>query len=200
MRSTDEIRRDFVEALDEEADARLSALAFRRRRSKDDFVRRPRESVQRLVFRPNYKPRFHKGSEIYLYPLVWVEIPAIGAKALEITGGNSWALANAPGLILNEPIDWSRGDGQRGFWHATDKLQMRTCIVEAVSFVERRILPRLDDLQTIQDFIRQCESRGVEKFAKGPVSVHIAAAYLLLNNRNAARQILEGKHKPRENS
>jgi hypothetical protein len=70
---------------------------------------------------------------------------------------------------------------------------MRACIVEAVSFVERRILPRLDDLQTVQDFIRQCESRGVQKFAEGPVSVQIAAAYLLLNNSNAARQMLEGK-------
>jgi hypothetical protein len=194
MRSTNEIRRDFAEALDREADARLSRFGFKRRRSEDDYVRRTAESVQTLIFRPNFKPRFHKGSEIYLYPLVWVEMPAIGAKALEIVGGNSWDLANAPSLILNEPIDWSRGGGKRGFWHATGRLEMRTCIVEAVSFVERHILPRLDDLRTIQDFIRQCESRGVEKFTEGAVSVQIAAAYLLLNNRNAARHMLEGKH------
>lgn len=191
MRSTNEIRRDFADALDREADATLSRFGFKRRRSKDDYVRRTAESVHTLIFRPNVKPRFHSGSDVYVYPLIWVEMPTIGAKALEIVGGNAWVLANAPGLLVNDPIDLWGGGAERGFWHATGKKEMRARVAEAVSFVERHALARLNALQTVQDFIRDCEAKGTETIAKGRLLVQLAAAYLLLGKDDAARRTLE---------
>ena|SRR5882724_4069765 len=90
MRTRDEIRQDFVEALDEEADPRLTRFGLKRRRSTDEYIRKPGQSIQRLDFRPTYRPQFYPGAEIYLYPHVRVEMPAIGEKALEIVNGDAW--------------------------------------------------------------------------------------------------------------
>lgn len=171
---------------------RLARFGFKRRRSTDDYARRIGDSFQRISLNAVYNPGFYPGAELFIYPHVWVEFPALGKKALEMVDGDAWLLGDAPALVLNDPIEWDmpKGGG-RGFWHARGQAQMRECVAEAVPCIETYGIPRLDQLQTVRDFLRYCEALGIEWFAKHGRSIQLAAGYILCGNTDAARDVLD---------
>jgi hypothetical protein len=190
MRRKSEIRADVQQALDVEVDHRLKPAGFRRRRASDDYVRKAGESVQSILFAPTYHPKLNPNAEVQIYPTVRVEIPCIGVKAIELVGTNTWPPLSLSGMVLNEPIEFL-APFRAGTWYASGKEQIRARIAESVGFVEQWVIARLDSLQSPDDLIRYYEQRKDENATdQSDWYVYVAAAYLLKQNRAAARDIL----------
>lgn len=191
MRKRDEIRRDIVVALAAKADTVLQACRFTRPRASLTYSRHTSESIQSIAmdFFPN--PTYRPGVEAHIYPRTRVKMPAIGEKALELVEGDALLLANVPGLIVNEPCEFAAPTSERRQWYATGKEEIEQSISGVTSFVEKWVVPLLDELQSHAGLRRIYESSDDRiVIRQRHWYIAVAVAYLFANDNHAAWRVL----------
>jgi len=193
MRHKNEIRADLVEALDSEANERMAALGFQRRRSSDSYVRKARDATQTIVLKPIYPRRRDANTdpEVHIYPMVRIEMPRVGARAFDLVEADHWPPLSASGLILNEPAEFS-SPSRPGGRYASGKTQITAAIAESISMIEKWAIPQIDMLQSPEDLIRFYEQRKKDdpEPDQGDWYIYVAAAYSLIDREGKARDVL----------
>ncbi|MGH0247900.1 hypothetical protein [Sinorhizobium meliloti] len=185
MRTEKEIKADLLAALNAVGDERLALLGFKRREGSFTYTRILNDAEQDIVFAADYLPKYQPDEEVRLHPTTRLGMRPITKAALELVAGNNSLLADAPEIIVNQPVEFTAPKEQHVRWFASGIDQMKSRIREIVTFIERWVAPFLDELRVPHDLIKVYE-RGDERMLKQRHWYLFVAAAAIISNGNRA--------------
>ncbi|MCA1495041.1 hypothetical protein I6F11_30005 [Ensifer sp. NBAIM29] len=87
-------------------------------------------------------------------PTMRLGMRPVTKAALELVAGDKSLLADAPEIMVNQPIESIAPKEQHVRWFASGIDQMKSRIREIVTFIERWVTPFLDQLRGPHDLIK----------------------------------------------
>jgi hypothetical protein len=192
VRTQKEIKADLLAALNTVGDERLALLGFERREGSFTYRRILEDAEQDIVFAADCFPTYQPDEEMHLHPAMRLGMRSVTKAALELVAGNASLLADAPEIIVSQPIEFTAQKEQHVRWFASGSDQMKVRIREIVAFIERWPAPFLDEIRTPHDLIKIYE-RGDERMLKQRHwYLFVAAAQMVSHgNRADALSVLE---------
>ncbi|MDX0414953.1 hypothetical protein GHK39_19455 [Sinorhizobium medicae] len=192
MQTEKEIKADLLAALNAVGDERLALLGFKRREASFTYTRILHDAEQDIVFAADCLPKYQPDEEVHLHPTMRLCMRPVSKVALKLVAGKKSLLADAPEIIVSQPIEFAAPKEQHIRWFASGNDQMKARIREIVAFIERWLAPFLDELRTPHDLIRIYE-RGDERMLKQRHwYLFVAAAQIVSRgNRADALSVLE---------
>ena len=151
MRTQKEIKADLLAALNSVGDERLALLGFERREGSFTYMRILEEAEQDIVFAADCFPTYQPDEEMHLHPAMRLGMRSVTKATLELVAGNKSLLADAPEIIVSQPIEFTAPKEQHVRWFASGSDQMKARIREIVAFIERWPAPFLDEIRTPGD-------------------------------------------------
>ena len=191
MRSEREIRGDFLDALQAEADNDLGRLGFKRRIHSLRFSRSGSDVIHGVTFIADFFPRYQIGAEAHIHPMMSVEMPAVSRRALELVGGDRMLLANAPEVIINQPVEFAAPKDKRVRWFAAGRGEFDERVRAIVAFLRSWTIPLLDELTTPESLVDAYERQEERLIRQRHWYLFVAAAFELTGSPGQARQVLE---------
>lgn len=202
MRHRKEIKRAILKMLATRLDERLSRHGFKRNPKSLEYRRRVPEATQVIFIDFESHPSSDPSADTHIYPWTFIGIPAAYELALQMVSDPS-LLRGDRDKTLTQPIDWAAPKGQRPRWYLTGEEQIVNAGHSIGDYIERWVLPFLNEFSSLQGLVRAFETNdvvGVDQFVEErrtfvqeSTSVCVAAAYLLLGNPKAAMRVLEQK-------
>ena len=140
------------------ADEVLKKHGFKRRKGSLTYIRRLEELRQEIVMEAYFFPKYQPGAEIHISPSLRLFDDLLSDVALKLVHGNKRLLANSPETILNQPIEFAAPKDTNARWFASGYDKIKQCVLGIVLFIEKWVIPLLDDLKTREDLVRAYES------------------------------------------
>lgn len=191
MRRSKEIKEDVIAALKAAGDEQFAEMGFKRSRRSLNYVRTIREAKQTIAFGVAYWPRYQPGEELYFHPAMHLTMKPVTEAALRLVAGNKILLANAPDIIVNQPIEFTAPKSEYFKWFASGLGQMKHRVTEIGVFVQKWVTPFLDQLTTPDELIGVYETADDRMTKQRHWYLYIAAAHLVNGDANKARTVLE---------
>ena len=191
MRSDKDIKADLLAALDTTGDEAFAGMGFKRRKRSLNYVRTVRDAQQMIVFAVDYLPRYQAGAELHLHPAMQLAMKPVTEAALKLVSGDEILLANAPEVIVNQPIEFTAPKAEHVRWFASGLEQIRGRVSEIGIFAQKWVMPFLDELTTPGELISVYENADDRMMKQRHWYLYIAAAYLVKGNVGKARSVLE---------
>lgn len=191
MRTEREIRADLLAVLDDVADKLLARFGFRRTKGSFIYVRSLSDAEQALVFAASFLPKYQPDDEVHLHPAMRLGMRAVTEAALQLVAGNKTLLADAPEIIVNQPIEFTAPKSVHVRWFATGIDQMKERVREIVVFMERWVVPFLDELRTPSDLITAYKRADERMMKQRQWYLFVAAAEFSNGNRSGALSVLD---------
>lgn len=110
-----------------------------------------------------------------------------------MVGGNAWLLANAPSMIISQPIDFAIPKEEHTSWYTYGSDTFPECVRSIRSSVVRWIVPFLDHYQSFKSLTFAYENNEERILKQRHFYIRVAAAYLLLRQPQSAIKTLEDK-------
>jgi hypothetical protein len=193
MRNAASIKADLLDVLQQDGDGRFGRWGFGRGAGSLSYERNFKDARQSIVFNVDTFPRYEPGAELHIHPSMHLAMTAVTDAALKLVGGDAALLANAPDIIVNQPIEVAAPKDAHVRWFATGKDQMRERVRDIAGFTECRLIPFLNGLGTPDDLVTIYSNNDGRMMKLQHWYVYVAAAYILLGKPNEAREVLE-KH------
>jgi hypothetical protein len=191
MRSQKEIKADLVAALNAVGDEAFAGMGFKRRKGSLDYIRTIGDAQQTIAFAVDWLPKYQLDEELHLHPAMHLSMKPVTEAALRLVAGNKMLLANAPDIIVNQPIEFVAPKSERVRWFASGLDQMKVKVAEICMFVKKWVTPFLDELTTPDDLIG-AYGRADERIMKQRHwYLFVAAAQLEKGRKNEALAVLE---------
>jgi hypothetical protein len=191
MKSKNEIKADLLAALDEVGDETFAQLGFKRRKGSLNYTREINDTRHTIAFAADYLPKYQADAEVHLHPAMHLGMNAVSEAALKLVGGNKILLANAPEVIINQPIEFTAPKAKHVRWFASGLAQMKERVSEIAIFVEKWVIPFFDDLKTPDDLVSVYKNVDERMIKQRHWYLFVAAAVLVNGNRNEALSVLE---------
>ena len=191
MRIKQDIKSDLLTALGSIGDEAFGAMGFKRRKGSLDYRRTVGDAQQTVAFAADYLPKCKPGEELHLHPAMRLVMPTVTEAALRLVAGKKVLLANAPSIIVNQPIEFTAPKAEHVRWFATGLDQMKERVTELIEFVEKWVRPFLDQLSTPDDLIAVYKSGDERMLKQRHWYLFIAAAYMVNGDDSEALNILE---------
>ena len=192
MRSQKEIKADFLAALNAVGDEAFAGMGFKRRNGSLDFIRTIRDAQQTIAFAVDWLPKYQLGEELHLHPAMHLAMKPVTGAALRLVAGNKMLLANAPEIIVNQPIEFTAPKSEHVRWFASGLDQMKAKVAEIGVFVKKWVIPFLDELTTPDDLIGVYERTDERIMKQRHWYIFVAAAHLEKGCKSEALAVLEG--------
>lgn len=172
-------------------DQALLGHGFKRRKGAITYKRELSESVQEIDFLADFFPRYERGAEAHIHPFFVWKIPSVSDEALKLVAGNKILLANAPDIVLKQPIEVCapKECHERWFVRCQEDYVKVGAIIR--SFIERWLVGFLEDMQSVRDLLKAYESSDSRLLKQQHWYVFVAAAYLLKADREKAKLVME---------
>jgi len=191
MRSEQEVKADLISALETEGDAPLERLGFKRRKGSLNYIRSLGDTRQTIAFDGDFFPKYQPGAEIHIHPAMHLSIKSVSDAALKLVGGNKMLLANAPDIILNQPIEFTAPKDTHVRWFANGFTEMNQRVVEIISFIEEWVIPFFDGLKSPEELIKAYETNDQRIMKQRHWYLFIAGAEIIQGNPKEALAVLE---------
>ncbi|MCX2784216.1 hypothetical protein OQJ46_14580 [Microbulbifer thermotolerans] len=182
---------NLLEMLNGPVDQALSKYNFKRRRGSLVYKRKLVESIQEIDFITEFFPRYEQGAEAHIHPFFVWKIPLVSKEALRLVNGNKMLLANAPDIVLKQPIEISAPKEYHERWFTKSAEDYSRVGVAICSFIEQWLVELLERLQGIDDLLEAYESSDNCLLKQQHWYVYVTAAYLLKGEREKARSVME---------
>ena len=137
------------------------------------------------------KPLGYPEHEVCLTPVVRLKMPVVAAVALEMVR-DPVLLANVPEIIAALPLEFIAPKTNREVWLVTHPPEMERACARMYAIFEQWGLPFLDEYTTPSSMTRAYERGDDRPIHDKQWRIYIAAAYWVQNNKDAARQVLDG--------
>jgi len=62
---------------------------------------------QQINFVTDYFPKYQPNAEAHIHPMLLLRMPRVSERALALVKGNNLLLADAPDVIVNQPIEFT---------------------------------------------------------------------------------------------
>ena len=191
MRSEKEIKADLLAALDAVGDEAFAGMGFKRRKGTLDYIRTIRDARQTIAYAIDCLPKYQLGEELHLHPAMHIAMKPVTEAALRLVAGNKMLLANAPDIIVNQPIEFTAPKPEHARWFASGLDQMKERVTEISAFVKKWVIPFLDVLTTPDDLIGVYENADERMMKQRHWYLFVAAAHLAQENDREALTVLE---------
>ena len=191
MRRAKEIKEDLLAALEAVGDDAFTEMGFTRSKRSVNYVRRIRDAKQTIAFTADYVPRYQPGAELYLLPKMHLAMKPVTEAALRLVAGNEWLLANAPDIIVNQPIEFAAPKNAKVPWVASGLGQMTGRVDEICGFAKKWVVPFLDVITTPNELIGIYENADDRMMKQRHWYLFIAAAHLANGNAGTALTVLQ---------
>lgn len=180
------------DALATELDDVLAASSFARRANSLDYTRTCKDGKQKLRMVFTYKPKYQPGASGHIYPQITVVLPELNELAIEMVGGNQ-RLIGDPNITFSQPIDMVIPKEHHLRWFTTGPATFGECVASIRSSLDTWIVPFLDEYTTIESITTAYESGDDRIMMQRHFYIYIAAAYILQQKPELAKQVLEDK-------
>lgn len=177
------MKADFQSALSLVADDHFQDWGYQRRSGSFRYVHRDQCATHTVLFSADYFPKYEPTAEIAILPVLRVAMPEVSQMALRLVDGDRMLLADAPDLVVAQPLDFSAPYRFHEWWFAVGHDEIQRCVQKAVSFFETWGLPLMDDLRCSRDLIAVCTDDDERLLKQEHWYVFVAAA-LALDGRN----------------
>ena len=191
MRSEKEVKADLLRALDMVGDDAFKKLGFKRRKGSLSYARDLGEAKQTITFDADYFPKYQSDAEVHIHPAMHLSMKLVCDAALKLVAGNKMLLANAPDMILNQPIEFTAPKDSHVRWFATGISEIRQRVIEIIAFIEKWVLPFFDVLRTPEDLIKISATNDERIMKQRHWYLFIAGAELVGGNPKEALAVLE---------
>lgn len=191
MRSEKEIKADLLRALDEAGDETFSKLGFKRRKGSLNYTRDINDARQTIAFAADYLPKYQADAELHLHPAMHLTMKQVSEAALRLVAGNKMLLANAPDVIVNQPIEFTAPKVEHVRWFASGLDQMKEQVTATGVFMQKWTMPFLDELTTPDELIGVYKSADERMLKQHHWYLFIAAAHLAKGDDRDALNVLE---------
>jgi hypothetical protein len=191
MRLHQDIRHDLLTALELEADDSLGALGFGRRKGTTEYKRQKKDATHAIVFVTDLFPRYEPDAEAHIHPKMRVAMPVVSERALALVAGDEMLLANAPEVILNQPIEFAAPKEQRVRWFAAGRQQFKQRIRDITAFTQAWTVPLLDELDSPESLARVYSRKDDRIMMQKHWYLYVVAAYDLMGMPEKACEVLE---------
>ena len=188
MKTATEIKNHFLETLPAVLDEPLKTVGFVRNRRSLVYARKVSAAEHRITVTIHSHPKYQPGAEAHIYPSVEVVMPKVSENALALVKGDKLLLANAPEIIIGEPIDFTAPKEAHQRWFATGHEQLVVACTSIREFLARWVLPFFAEVSTPSDLIRLYE-RNDARIMKQKY-IFISAAYELTGQLDKAREVV----------
>jgi hypothetical protein len=193
MSSKKEIKEILVCSLAECLDEFLYGFGFQRRKNSVNYIRKMNEMVQEISFLFHYKPRYQPGADAHIYPMLKLSEPKVCKVALDMVAGQKLLLANAPEIIVNQPIEITAPKEYHVRWFATNPTEFDQKIIEIRSFIERWAVPFLQDYSGLKGITDSYDSNDERVLRQQHWYIFVAASYVLMGKIAEATKVIEEK-------
>jgi hypothetical protein len=183
------IKKELLASLVLVLDQPLKETGFVRKESSLAYVRTLNEAEQQIVFAVDYLPKYQPGAEAHIHPMLRIAMPKVSRAALDLVGGDKMLLADAPDVILNQPIDFVAPKNSHQYWYATGQGQFVNACESIRQFLWRWVLPFLTELSTPQELVKLSASNDERIMKQKHWYIFVAAAYQLMGQMDRAREI-----------
>lgn len=177
--------------LDGSVDQVLLDQGFKRRKRSFTYNKVLAESIQEIDFSANFFPRYENGAEAHVHPFFVWKIPSVSKEALRLVNGNKMLLANAPSIILKQPIEICASKENHERWITKSSEDYNTVGAAICSFIKRFLINLLDDMQSVDDLLKAYESSDTRLLKQQHWYVFVAAAYVLKESHEKAKLVME---------
>ena len=195
MRDKAKIKEDFLDAIKDVGNIFFENNKFEKKSSKIDFTRKIGSSRQLVSFTANYLPKYEDKIEIHLFPKMSIYMPCIKEKSLELVGQDRFILANAPDLIINQPIEFTAPKAFRVEWCSTGREEIYETTRAVIDFIGNWTLPLLDNLTSPIDLIRFYESNDSRMMKQTHWYIFVASSYCIEKQKDKALAVLQNNIK-----
>lgn len=193
MGTKKEVKALLLNVLGEYLDTCLAELHFSRRKNSLIYNRKIGDVVQEINIQLNYKPKYQPGVDAHIYPMIRIMIPKVSEIALQMVSGQKLILANAPEIIINQPLEMTAPKEHHARWFATLQEEFISVIGQIKTFINEWSLSFLRDYNSIDGLVRGYEKNDERLMRQQHWYIYIAAAFVLLNRIEDARQVVEDK-------
>lgn len=191
MRSNKEVKADLIKSLELLCDDKLKRYGFIRTKNSIGYIRTLGDARQVIIFDTNFSPKYQLNAEAHIYPAMHFHMKSVSDATLQLVGGNKMLLADAPDMIFNQPIDFMVPIENRVRWFGSGFSEISQKILEIVNFIEKRVIPFFDELETPEDLVKLYEVDDERLIKQRHWYLFIAGAELTLGNKSAALAVLE---------
>jgi len=184
-------KENLLNMLEDSVDQALFALGFNRRKESTVYKRKLSESIQEVDFVTDFFPSYEADAEAHIHPVLVWKIPAVSEEALRLVGGNKMLLANAPDILLKQPIEICAPKENHERWF-TKKQDDYVLIGNTIcSFMLKWVYSFLNRMQTVNDLLVAYESTDPYFLKQQHWYVFVTAAYVLQGECEKAKLVME---------
>ncbi|HWW59737.1 MAG TPA: hypothetical protein VN181_00080 [Thermoanaerobaculia bacterium] len=192
MSRTAEVKEYMDVMLTEKLDGPLKDHGFARRKRSTVYAREMGEARQTIDMAYDVGPRYAKEADAHLLPKLRIWFAGVNEIALRMAAGNEQVVSSA-GATLFEPIDMVAPNAETPRWLPAGGEGFIEIGDDVRSFIERWVIPFLDEYQTVEAFVRGYEKSDWRLLLMQHSYVYIAAAYVVLNAPEKAREVITVK-------
>jgi len=197
-----QVARILREALSAEMDEFMDQHGFRRRVNSLKYSRRLPAVDQVLDFAFDLSPRYEPDAVAHLLPDMTVSMHEVNRIATDMAGSHAPLPPDMTGTIWQQ-IHSAAPKAQTGNarWFIYNPDSAFDCVIAIRSFVERWVIPVFDEYSSVESLVAVYENNDPRIVRQRHTYLYIAAAYLLMGQRNKAREVLEaklGQRRPRK--
>ncbi len=187
------VKNNLLSMLSNYIDKKIYLYGFNRKKSSTVYKRMVGECIQEIDFVADFFPSSQVGAEAQILPSFALKLPIVSEKALELVDGNKMLLANAPELIIKQPIEFFAPKEMHERWYVMQESDYKIISMKIYSFIERWLLSTIDSLVTVNDLIGLYQLDDSRILKQTHWYVFIVSAYLLNCDREKAIDVFK-KH------
>jgi hypothetical protein len=146
-----------------------------------------------------FKPSYQADANSRLYPQIKAVFPELNQVAFDMVGHVALLIGD-PEISFSQPIDFVIPKDRHIAWYTYGRESLFECVKSIKNSLETWVIPFMDEYTTASSLMAAYEKRD-ERFGwQRPFYIYVAAAYILSDQPEKARQVLEsqfGKAGPR---
>lgn len=185
-----EVKNELLEALIAVVDEPLKKTGFSRKKGSLTYSRILNVAEQQINFVVDYFPNYQLDAEAHIHPMLLLRMPRVNDRALALVNGDNLLLAGAPGVIVNQPIEFTAPKEKHQSWFATGQEQFAVACTSIREFLAHWVLPFFAEVSTPADLIRLYETNDARIMKQKHWYIFIAAAYELTGQLDKAREVV----------
>ncbi|MBX3415527.1 MAG: hypothetical protein KF708_22780 [Pirellulales bacterium] len=188
-----DVHNNLCRAIAAKLDFTMEDKGFSRDRNSLDYIRRCDAGEQLLQIHFTFKPALDSRANAHIYPWLRLKFPEVNRVASEIVGGQHGAIGTTD-ITLAQPVDFVIPKKAHIYWFTYGREDDYVLCVRSIQgYIEKWIIPFLDDYTTVASLTHFYESKDERIPAQRHFYIYVAAAYILLGQPAKAMEVLETK-------
>ncbi len=172
-------------------DGSLSEVGFLRQKSSLTYIRVLEDSEHHITFVMDCYPKYQPGAEAHIHPKLQLRMRKVSDLALDLVKGDRRLLADAPEILVNQPIEFTAPKDEHERWFATGSEQFQAVCEAIKGFLFRWVLPFLSEVSTPQDLVKLYEANDGRLMKQKHWYIFVAAAYQASAMPEKAREVVQ---------